>query len=267
MEFKDKLKQQRLQKGVSQQKLADAIFVSRSAVAKWENGLGIPNEASYAALLTYFELTAEQFPLNEETEEISVSKNKTIRRLIACVISLSVVVAITLTLLVLGASKRGFGLTSGMAVGAEWRGTECYHTDEYDFYAKYLGSADGEWVNMVEFVAVQKQAIGYQRLDIEAYRQVVYLDDVYVGDIYAFPTSDGYRYVIPMTKHIQADDGKKVNLILKSFPYITVDGETYTAAHNAFFYLPYRIKTFDFKDEHYSIRVTRGDEKLSYSLQ
>ena len=44
MEFKEKLKKMRGERGLSQQVLADAIFVSRSAVAKWEAGLGMPCE-------------------------------------------------------------------------------------------------------------------------------------------------------------------------------------------------------------------------------
>ena len=35
MEFKDKLKALRRERGLSQKALAEAIFVSRSAVAKW----------------------------------------------------------------------------------------------------------------------------------------------------------------------------------------------------------------------------------------
>ena len=35
-------------------------------MAKWENGLGLPNRASYEALLAYFEITEDAFPLNEE---------------------------------------------------------------------------------------------------------------------------------------------------------------------------------------------------------
>ena len=56
MEFKDRLKTLRSERKISQQALADAIFVSRSAVAKWENGLGIPSKDSYFALLEYFEI-------------------------------------------------------------------------------------------------------------------------------------------------------------------------------------------------------------------
>ena len=43
VEFNDNLKQMRTQKGLTQAQLAELIFVSRSTVAKWENGLGLPN--------------------------------------------------------------------------------------------------------------------------------------------------------------------------------------------------------------------------------
>ena len=46
MEFSEKLRELRLQKNVSQAKLAADIHISRSAVAKWENGLGLPNDDS-----------------------------------------------------------------------------------------------------------------------------------------------------------------------------------------------------------------------------
>ena len=81
MEFKDRLKKLRQERNISQQGLADSIYVSRSAVAKWENGLGIPNKTSYEALLEYFNITENELPLNEETETISVSKNRKIHRL------------------------------------------------------------------------------------------------------------------------------------------------------------------------------------------
>ena len=54
MEFKDKLKRLRAERGISQQALANAIFVSRSAVAKWENGLGLPSADSCEALSFFY---------------------------------------------------------------------------------------------------------------------------------------------------------------------------------------------------------------------
>ena len=153
MEFKDRLKEQRKRRNLSQQKLADEIFVSRSAVAKWENGLGIPNEASYTALLDFLALTPEQFPLNEENEAVCVTKNKTIRRLSVCVIVLSVIMSATLMILLVNTSKYGFGLTSRAAAGEPWRDGELYHTEEYDFYADYFGDID-EWGGLMSFCAV-----------------------------------------------------------------------------------------------------------------
>lgn len=80
MEFKEKLRQLRKDKGLSQQALADAIFVSRSAVAKWENGLGLPSASSLNALLEYFQVPKSYFD-TEDPEAVIVKKNQQIRRL------------------------------------------------------------------------------------------------------------------------------------------------------------------------------------------
>lgn len=56
MAFMQQLKGLRLEHGLSQQALADAIFVSRSAIAKWENGLGLPSKVCYTALLSFFDV-------------------------------------------------------------------------------------------------------------------------------------------------------------------------------------------------------------------
>lgn len=101
MEFKDKLKVLRQGRHISQQQLADTIFVSRSAVAKWENGLGIPSESSYNALLDFFGIVSEELPLNNEVEEISVTKNKKIHTLTAVVIAISIVFVLVLAVIII----------------------------------------------------------------------------------------------------------------------------------------------------------------------
>lgn len=52
--FKDRLKELRRQKGLSQQELANSIYVSRSAICKWEMGNGVPSEANIEALCIFF---------------------------------------------------------------------------------------------------------------------------------------------------------------------------------------------------------------------
>ena len=71
MEFCDKLKDLRAKKGVSQAKLAADIHISRSAVAKWENGLGLPNDESLKLLSEYFGISIEELlPDNQQWKAI-----------------------------------------------------------------------------------------------------------------------------------------------------------------------------------------------------
>ncbi|HIT77186.1 MAG TPA: helix-turn-helix domain-containing protein [Candidatus Limihabitans stercoravium] len=72
MQFSERLKKLRKQKGVSQTQLANAIYVSRSAVAKWENGLGLPSEQSLAAIADYFGIEYEIL-LSDTQKETAVS--------------------------------------------------------------------------------------------------------------------------------------------------------------------------------------------------
>ena len=54
--FKNKLKELREKEGLSQQELADKLFVSRSAIAKWENGKGIPSDVNLDAICKFFDV-------------------------------------------------------------------------------------------------------------------------------------------------------------------------------------------------------------------
>lgn len=78
MEFSTKLKELRAEKGVSQAKLAADIHISRSAVAKWENGLGLPNDESLKLLSEYFGVSIDELLPDKPAAETIVSKNKTI---------------------------------------------------------------------------------------------------------------------------------------------------------------------------------------------
>ncbi|MBO7136579.1 MAG: helix-turn-helix transcriptional regulator, partial [Spirochaetaceae bacterium] len=54
MNFADKLKELRKQKGISQEQLAEKIHVSRQAITKWETGIGIPDIENLLAISSLF---------------------------------------------------------------------------------------------------------------------------------------------------------------------------------------------------------------------
>ena len=99
MEFCDKLKELRAEKGISQAKLASEIHISRSAVAKWENGLGLPNDESLRMLSEYFGIPINDLIPDKTNAETIVSKNKTIDQQKKAIIGLSIVCAAILFIL------------------------------------------------------------------------------------------------------------------------------------------------------------------------
>jgi len=100
MEFSEKLKELRMQKGISQTKLAEDIHISRSAVAKWENGLGLPNDESLKMLAEYFNVNIAEFIPDKSSAETLVSKNKTIAQQKNAIIGL--VIGVLIGLFILG---------------------------------------------------------------------------------------------------------------------------------------------------------------------
>ena len=59
MEFKEKLQELRKRKGLTQEELADALYVSRTAISKWESGRGMPGLASLKAIADYFSVSVD----------------------------------------------------------------------------------------------------------------------------------------------------------------------------------------------------------------
>ena len=60
MEFNEKLQLLRKQKGLTQEELAQAVYVSRAAVSKWESGRGYPNIDSLKAIAKFFSVTVDE---------------------------------------------------------------------------------------------------------------------------------------------------------------------------------------------------------------
>lgn len=67
MRFEERLVALRKQKGLSQEKLAEAVGVSRQSVNKWENGLVIPGSEYLIQLSKLYGVTLDEL-VNEERE-------------------------------------------------------------------------------------------------------------------------------------------------------------------------------------------------------
>ena len=95
MEFKDLLAKLRKEKGLSQEALADIIHVSRSAIAKYENGKGIPSDDILEAITNYF--PSEKEALEEMARVARAQRKRKINKLVSLSAAAFVVVAIGLS--------------------------------------------------------------------------------------------------------------------------------------------------------------------------
>jgi transcriptional regulator with XRE-family HTH domain len=71
MEFHEKLQELRKQRGLTQEELAEKLYVSRTAVSKWESGRGYPNIDSLKAIAKFFSVTVDQLLSGDEVLTIA----------------------------------------------------------------------------------------------------------------------------------------------------------------------------------------------------
>lgn len=249
MEFKDRLKKLRKEKAISQQELANAIYVSRSAVAKWENGLGIPNQASYDALLSYFNITATQLPLNEEIENICVLKNHKIHKLSTVIICLFLIIAIALSGGLYSAFQNGYGFTSKMAVGEVWQNNDYIHTPEYDFYYNtFSGEENLKIIN--HFCVAKKYWFGYQKLSLEKFQKKVYSNNKLFGYLYSFKGEKSYYHLF---KSVYIASSPENIIHINLLPYVQIKEDIVSVFYNSYFETPFDVTEFYVNDTLYSV--------------
>ena len=76
MEFNEKLQELRKQKGLTQEELAEVLFVSRTAISKWESGRGHPNIDSLKAIAKFFGVTIDELLSGDELLTIAEEDTK-----------------------------------------------------------------------------------------------------------------------------------------------------------------------------------------------
>ena len=76
MEFNEKLQELRKQKGLTQEELAASLYVSRTAISKWESGRGYPNIESLKAIAKFFSVTVDELLSTDEVLTIAEEDSK-----------------------------------------------------------------------------------------------------------------------------------------------------------------------------------------------
>ena len=76
MEFNEKLQELRKQRGLTQEELAQALYVSRTAISKWESGRGYPNIDSLKAIAKFFAITIDELLSGDELLTLAEEDNK-----------------------------------------------------------------------------------------------------------------------------------------------------------------------------------------------
>ena len=76
MEFGEKLQELRKSRGLTQEELAEILYVSRAAVSKWESGRGYPSIDSLKEISGYFSVTIDDLLSGEKLLSIAEKENK-----------------------------------------------------------------------------------------------------------------------------------------------------------------------------------------------
>ena len=260
MEFKDNLKKLRQENGLTQAQLAEKLFVSRSTVAKWENGLGLPNPESMAALEAHFGISAQEIA-TEEPETVIVDKNRKLR-LIGSILGWAAMLALLAVLCILpfAIHSGNYGFTAEMAAGS-YADRDYIDTGDYRiYYFTFSGEfEDGRsWSQLQGFRPVEKHLWGFT-VSEEDYTSTVFTKDNYVaGILYTIKGKNRYYHLLSKTgRYVVQDQGSStvwdIPGELITATSVTIGGTEYELREGFFFVTQEPVRYFKIGDEWYDV--------------
>lgn len=260
MEFKENLKQMRLQNGLTQAQLAEKLFVSRSTVAKWENGLGLPNPESMATLEKLFDISSAELA-TQEPESVIIKKNRKLRW-IGQIVGWSIIIAllIAMSYFSFAIHKGEYGFTPDMAAGSY--ADEAYiDTGDYRIYYFTFG---GDWENgkhwsdLQGFKSVKKHFWGCTVSEDDYTYKVFTKDNYVVGRLYTIKGEGGYYNLIDKAGIYKAEELGSTAIWdipgeLITATTITISGVEYELQDGVFFITNEPVRYFKIGEEWYDV--------------
>ena len=102
MEFHEKLQELRRRRGMTQEELAQALYVSRTAISKWESGRGYPSIDCLRSIARFFWVTVDELLSSDQVlalaEDDGRKKGKHLRALACGMLDVSMVLLLLLPL-------------------------------------------------------------------------------------------------------------------------------------------------------------------------
>lgn len=240
MELKDKIKNLRKEKGLTQAQLADALFVSRSTVAKWENGLGLPAPDSMKALEALFEVEPEQITTTEP-EVVIVEKNRKLHRIAQAARWILLLALTAFSMYLPFALHEGnYGFTWDMAAGI-FADHSYFDTGDYRiYYHVFEGDwEDGRhWYSLSTFRPVEKHIWGFTVSEEDYESDVILYNYQMVGKLHSIKGKHGYYHIITSTL------GSGVPDFIYTIESISIQGIEYQVQSGVFFITPEPVEYF-----------------------
>jgi len=100
VEFHEKLQELRKSRGLTQEELAEDLYVSRTAISKWESGRGYPNIDSLKEISKYFSVSIDDLLSGEKLLSIAEEeKESSIRNLCDLLFGITDILGVMLIIL------------------------------------------------------------------------------------------------------------------------------------------------------------------------
>lgn len=108
MDFNEKLQQLRKQNNLTQEQLAEQLYVSRTAISKWESGKGYPNIESLKCISKFFSVSIDELLSGGELINLAEIENRSnLNKIYNFISGLLDVMAIAFVFLPLYGEKEG----------------------------------------------------------------------------------------------------------------------------------------------------------------